>query len=69
MDGYEVLDKLGSGSFGTIRRIIRKSDRKVLPMLPSRAHLLKRPRLAFSAVLLHCPARRAGSTARLRAPS
>ena len=30
MDGYEVLEKLGSGSFGTIRRIVRKSDRKVL---------------------------------------
>jgi hypothetical protein len=29
MDGYEVLEKLGSGSFGTIRRIIRKSDNKV----------------------------------------
>ena len=29
MDGYEVLEKLGSGSFGTIRRIVRKSDKKV----------------------------------------
>lgn len=30
MDGYDVLEKLGSGSFGTIRRIVRKSDKKVL---------------------------------------
>ena len=30
MDAYEVLEKLGSGSFGTIRRIIRKADRKIL---------------------------------------
>ena len=30
MDAYEVLEKLGSGSFGTIRKIVRKSDKKVL---------------------------------------
>ncbi len=30
MDGYEVLEKLGSGSFGTIRKIMRKADRKIL---------------------------------------
>ncbi len=30
MDAYEVLEKLGSGSFGTIRRVIRKADRKIL---------------------------------------
>jgi hypothetical protein len=29
MDGFEGLEKLGSGSFGTIRRIVRKSDQKV----------------------------------------
>lgn len=33
MEGYEVLEKLGSGSFGTIRRVIRKSDKKVLLLL------------------------------------
>ena len=35
MEGYEVLEKLGSGSFGTIRRVIRKSDKKVLLLLLS----------------------------------
>jgi NIMA (never in mitosis gene a)-related kinase len=30
MEGYEVLEKLGSGSFGTIRKIMRKADRKIL---------------------------------------
>jgi hypothetical protein len=30
MDAYEVHEKLGAGSFGTIRKIIRKADRKVL---------------------------------------
>eukprot|EP00960_Hanusia_phi_P022597 668363-Hanusia_phi.AAC.4 len=30
MDAYEVMEKLGSGSFGTIRKIVRKSDKKVL---------------------------------------
>ena len=30
MDGYEVLEKLGAGSFGTIRKVVRKQDRKVL---------------------------------------
>jgi hypothetical protein len=33
MEGYEVLEKLGSGSFGTIRRVIRKSDKKVLLLI------------------------------------
>ena len=39
MDGYEVLEKLGSGSFGTIRRIIRKSDNKVFRHLIFTKHL------------------------------
>ena len=30
MDAYEVLEKLGSGSFGTIRRVMRKTDKKML---------------------------------------
>ena len=30
-----MMDKLGSGSFGTIRRIVRKSDRKVRPTFPT----------------------------------
>ena len=30
MDAYEIHEKLGSGSFGTIRRIVRKADKKVL---------------------------------------
>jgi len=28
-DGYEVLEKIGSGSFGTICKIKRKADGKV----------------------------------------
>lgn len=30
MEGYEVLEKLGSGSFGTIRKVMRKADQKIL---------------------------------------
>ncbi|KAJ1487013.1 kinase-like domain-containing protein [Baffinella frigidus] len=30
MDAYDVLEKLGAGSFGTIHKIVRKADKKIL---------------------------------------
>jgi len=55
MEGYEVLEKLGSGSFGTIRRIVRKSDKKVLQ--PFR---IPAPRLFDLSPLLHMAEEKTG---------
>ena len=30
MNNYEILSQIGKGNFGTITKIIRKSDKKIL---------------------------------------